>query len=129
MSQPALQTIASRRPGTGPGANRRSATAGPATNATAAVGANASSNTGLSIRRRRRQCHPCSTGRMDGRRQGRDVVGAVVASAVDEEGGGAGDAAQLRAIDVLCDTSGAGVLTQGGREAIEVEAELLCVAD
>jgi hypothetical protein len=52
-----------------------------------------------------------------------------VAPTVDEEGGGAGDAAQLRAIDVLCDTSGAGVLTQRGREAVEVEAELLGVAD
>ena len=52
-----------------------------------------------------------------------------MASVVDEEGGGAGDAARLRAIDVLCDTPGAGVLTQGGREAVEVEAELLGVAD
>ena len=62
---------------------------------------------------------------MDGRRQRGDVVGAVVTSAVDEEGGGARDAAQIRAIDVLGDTPGAGVLTEGGREAVEVEAELL----
>src|SRR5918996_4388001 len=83
---------------------------------------------GASIRSGRRQCRPC-TRSMDGRRQGGDVVGAVVTSAVDEEGGGAGDAAQIRAIDVLRDTPGAGVLTQGGREAVEVEAELLGVAD
>ena len=52
-----------------------------------------------------------------------------MASAVDEEGRRAGNAAQLRTIDILCDTPGAGSLTQGGREAVEVEAELLGVAD
>ena len=37
----------------------------------------------------------------------------MVAPAVDEEGGSAGDAAQVGAVDVVSDAGGAGVLAEG----------------
>jgi class 3 adenylate cyclase len=45
-------------------------------------------------------------------REGGDVVGAGVASAVDEEGGNARDAAEVSAVDVLDHAPDAGVLVE-----------------
>ena len=47
----------------------------------------------------------------DGGREGGDVVGAVVASTVDEKGRCAGNAAEVGAIDVLGDSGGGSVLS------------------
>src|SRR6266496_6102006 len=44
--------------------------------------------------------------------EGVDVVGAVVAAAVDDEGGRAGDGAEVGAVDVLYDPRGAGMLLE-----------------
>ncbi len=52
-----------------------------------------------------------------------------MASAVDEEGGRAGDAAEVGAVDILGDAGGAGVLAQVVGEAFDVEAQLLGVGD
>src|SRR5438094_2788900 len=60
-----------------------------------------------------------------GRGESGDVVGAVVAPAVDEEGGRTGDAAQVGAVDVLGDARGTSVLAQCIREPFRVESELL----
>src|SRR5204862_88995 len=57
-----------------------------------------------------------------------DVVGAVVAAAVDEEGGRAGDVAEVGAVNILGDPGGAGVLLEIVDEAIDVEPELARVA-
>ena len=57
-----------------------------------------------------------------------DVVDAVVAAAVDEEGGRAGDAALVGARDVLADTRLVLAPAQLVGEAVDVEAELLGVA-
>jgi hypothetical protein len=62
-------------------------------------------------------------------REGADVVRAVVAATVDEEGRRAGDAAQVSAVDVLGDARGAVVVAQEGGEALDGEAQLLGVAD
>src|SRR6266508_4585723 len=51
-----------------------------------------------------------------------------MAATIDEEGGRAGDAAEVGAIDILGDAGGAGVGAEGVREAFEVESELLGVA-
>src|SRR6266540_3902046 len=69
------------------------------------------------------------TGYADGRREGADVVRAVVAPAVYEEGGCAGDADQVGAVDVIGNAGGTAVVAQGVGEAFDVEAELLGVAD
>ena len=58
-----------------------------------------------------------------GRERG-DVVGAVVAAAVDEEGRRTGDAAQVGAVDIFGDAGSAGVLLQLVGEPLDVEAEL-----
>jgi hypothetical protein len=63
------------------------------------------------------------------RREGGDVIGAVVASPVYEEGRRAGDAAEVGAVDIIRDPGGAGVLAKVIGEAIDVERELLGVAD
>ena len=68
--------------------------------------------------------------RPHGRRpEGGEVVGAVVAAPVDEEGRGAGDAAEVGALDVLGDSVGAGVLAQMVGEPLDVEPELVGVAN
>ena len=69
-----------------------------------------------------------SAGHADCSRERGDVVGAGVAAAVDEEGGRAGDAAEVGAVDVLGDAAGARVLAQVSLEALDVEAQLLGVA-
>src|SRR5918994_2450380 len=92
------------------GANRRSSRPRPATTAKAAAGARASSIVARrSVRGHGRQCRPRS-GRPYGRQERGDVVGAVVASAVDEERGRTRDAAQVGAVDILGHARGPGVL-------------------
>ncbi|GAA3712669.1 hypothetical protein GCM10023082_08040 [Streptomyces tremellae] len=56
-----------------------------------------------------------------------DVVRAGVAAAVDEEGGRAGDAAEVGGLDVLRDACGARVAPHVAVEALQVEAEPLGV--
>src|SRR6266576_1028605 len=58
-----------------------------------------------------------------------DVVGAVVAFAVDEEGGRAGDAAQVGRVHVRGDLGLSGVIAQVASEPFGVQAELAGVAD
>jgi hypothetical protein len=52
-----------------------------------------------------------------------------VAAAVDEEGGFAGDTAQVGAVDVFGNAGGAGVVLQVVGEPFDVESELLGIAD
>src|ERR687896_2020343 len=66
-------------------------------------------------------------GLADEPRQGGEVVAAVVAAAVDEEAGGAGDPAQVGAVDVGGDARCVGALAEVVREAPEVEPELVPV--
>src|SRR6185503_11483982 len=63
------------------------------------------------------------------RRERRDVVGAVVAERVDEEGWRAGDAREIRRVDVLCDPAGARARSQIVLESLDVEPELPGIAD
>src|SRR2546429_6607711 len=58
-----------------------------------------------------------------------DVVRAVVAPAIDEERGRAGDVAEIRAVDVFGDATGTGVLLEIGGETVDVEAELARLVD
>jgi len=58
-------------------------------------------------------------GGQDGAGECGDVVAAVMAAAVDEEGRGAGDAAQVRSVGVLGDPRGAGVLAKVLTESLE----------
>src|SRR5438094_759727 len=67
------------------------------------------------------------TGGSYGRRKGVDVVGAVVAAAVDEEGRCPGDTAQVGAVDVFGDAGSADVALHAVGEAFDVEPELLGV--
>src|SRR6185503_17931898 len=67
--------------------------------------------------------------RFHGRRERRDVVGAVVAERVDEEGWRAGDAREIRRVDVLCDPAGARTRSQIVLESLDVEPEVPGVAD
>ena len=62
-------------------------------------------------------------------RERRDVVRAVVAEAVDEERGRAGDAGQVGGLDVLRDTGRVLAALQLLGEAVDVEAELLGVPE
>src|SRR5690242_9516010 len=54
-----------------------------------------------------------------------EVVGPVVPAAVDEEGGCAGDAAQVGAVDVVGDACGTNAFTEVVGETNRVEAALL----
>ena len=54
---------------------------------------------------------------------------AVVATAIDEEGWGAGDSAEVGTVDVLGNAVGARMLAQLVGEVLDIEAELLRVAD
>src|SRR3954469_19195113 len=58
-----------------------------------------------------------------------EIVRAVVASAVDEKGGRAGDVAAVGALDVLGNAVTRPVRFEFIAEAVDLEAELLCVAD
>src|SRR5438105_4058080 len=58
-----------------------------------------------------------------------DVVGAVVAAAVDEEGRRAGHVAEVGAVDVLGDAGRAGTALEVGGEPVDVEPDLRRVAD
>src|SRR5262249_17012695 len=60
-------------------------------------------------------------------RERRDVVGAVVAAPVDEEGRRAGDAAEVGAVDVVGDPRRADAVAQIRGEAVDVEPDLLGV--
>ena len=73
-----------------------------------------------------RHPRPCCA---DGVRKGGGVVGAVVATAIDEEGWGAGDSAEVGTVDVLGNAVGARMLAQLVGEVLDIEAELLRVAD
>src|SRR5919107_3599617 len=66
--------------------------------------------------------------RADGGRKGGGIVSAVVAPAVDEEGRGAGDSAEVGTVDVLGDVVRTRMLAQLAGEALDIEAELLSVA-
>src|SRR4051812_19837808 len=68
-------------------------------------------------------------GRVDRGRERVDVVSAVVAPAVDEEGRRTGDSAEIGAVDVLGHTPRADALMQVVGEAFDVEPELFGVAD
>src|SRR6185312_5713956 len=68
------------------------------------------------------------TGDAYGVGKGADVVGAFMASAVDEEGGGSRHAAEVGGVDVLGHPSFVGVGTQVVLEAVRVQAQLLGVA-
>ena len=52
-----------------------------------------------------------------------------MATAVDEEGRSPGDTTEIRAVDVICVVGITGVLAQRVGEALDIEAELLGVAD
>src|SRR3954449_6043510 len=69
------------------------------------------------------------SGEAHGRRERVDVVGTVMAAAVDEEGRRAGDAAQVGTVDVVRDPRDVRVRAQLRLEAVGVEAELLCVVE
>src|SRR5262245_47016102 len=69
------------------------------------------------------------SGRPDGLGEGADVVGAVVAFAVDEEGWGAGDAAEVGGVYVSGDFGLAGLAAQVAGESFGVKAELAGVAN
>src|SRR5581483_4361172 len=56
-----------------------------------------------------------------------DVVGAVVAAAVDEEGRGAAHVAEVGAVDVLCDPRRADMGLELLGEPVDVERELVRV--
>jgi hypothetical protein len=62
---------------------------------------------------------PCP-GCAHGVREGADVVGAVVAFAIDEEGGRAGDTAQVGGVHVGGDVGLSSVLAQVGGEPVGV---------
>ena len=68
-------------------------------------------------------------GGQDGAGECGDVVAAVVAAAVDEEGRGAGDTAEVGGVDVLGDPRGAGALAEVLTESLAVEPEVAGVAD
>src|SRR5690348_6692985 len=68
-------------------------------------------------------------GRLHRRREGGDVVGAVVAEVVDEERRGARHAGEIRGVDVLRDPARADARPQVVLEALDVEPELPGVAD
>jgi hypothetical protein len=74
-------------------------------------------------------CDYAASGTARARASACESLGAVVPAAVDEEGGCAGDAAQVGAVDVVGDSGGACVLTEGVHEAFGVEPQLLGVAD
>src|SRR4051812_23047000 len=61
--------------------------------------------------------------RADSRRQARDVVGAVVAAAVDEERRGPRDSAEVGALHVLRDAVGADPAPHVGAEAVQVQPD------
>src|SRR5918999_6140892 len=60
--------------------------------------------------------------------ESREVVAAVVAAPVDEEAGSPGDAAQVRAVDVVGDPRCVPALAQILREALDVQADVRGVA-
>ena len=66
---------------------------------------------------------------LDRRLERRDVVGAVVADAVDEERRRAGHLAEVGAVDIARDPSGADMMLDVVGEAVDVEAEVARVAD
>src|SRR5450631_1198013 len=72
------------------------------------------------------KCH-LGSGDSDGIRQRFNVVGAVVASPVEEEGRSARNTTEIGAVDVLSDPGRADVVVQVGSETRDVEAELVCV--
>src|SRR5436189_6204560 len=79
--------------------------------------------------RRCRGHPPAPTRDAHRRREAVDVVGAVVAPAVDEERRRAGDAAEVGAVDVVGDLRGADARTKVVCELLDVEPELLRVPD
>src|SRR5215475_15968205 len=68
-------------------------------------------------------------GRPDGLGERADVVGTVVAFAVDEEGGGARDAAEVGGVHVGGDLGLSGLAAQVADESFGVKAELAGVAN
>src|ERR1700733_551638 len=68
-------------------------------------------------------------GGQDGAGECGDVVAAVMAAPVDEEGRGAGDATEVGGVYVLGDPRGAGPLAQVLTESLAVEPEVADVAD
>src|ERR1035441_7033856 len=66
----------------------------------------------------------CGLGGPDGGGECGDVVAAVVPAAVDEEGGGAGYAAEVGGVDILGDPCGAGAFSDVVAESRAVESEV-----
>jgi hypothetical protein len=73
--------------------------------------------------------HGSRVGAAYGLRQRVDVVGAVVATAVDEEGRRSVDAAEVGTVDVVGNARAASPCAQVARETLDVELQLLGVAD
>src|ERR1035441_3897957 len=71
----------------------------------------------------------CGFGGQDGGGERGDVVAAVVPAAVDEEGRGAGDTAEVGGVDVLGDPRGASALAEVLTESLAIEPEVAGVAD
>src|SRR6202034_338552 len=71
----------------------------------------------------------CGFGGQDGGGECCDVVAAIVTAAVDEEGRGTGDAAEVGGVDVLGDPRCASALAEVLIESLAVEPEVASVGD